>query len=138
MNIVIAPFSGEQVQLLNECQLHIDGELPIHPFTCKNRGDGAHGEEGGDHGVLIATETGWVCPYCDYTQDWAHAMMAKHREQKNGADADDVAVIARFFQPKQHTLEELALSYQRLASQGRAGARVMLECIERRRESLFG
>jgi hypothetical protein len=28
-------------------------------------------------GVLVATPECWVCPYCDYTQDWAHEFMAK-------------------------------------------------------------
>ena len=26
--------------------------------------------------VLIATPDGWICPSCDYTQDWAHGFMA--------------------------------------------------------------
>jgi len=25
---------------------------------------------------LVATENGWVCPVCDYKQNWAHAPMA--------------------------------------------------------------
>ena len=25
-----------------------------------------------DH-ALVATVNGWICPTCDYTQDWAHA-----------------------------------------------------------------
>ena len=24
---------------------------------------------------LIATQKGWICPCCDYTQNWAHASM---------------------------------------------------------------
>src|SRR5713101_3675612 len=26
-----------------------------------------------------ATKQGWVCPYCDYKQDWAHDFMARTR-----------------------------------------------------------
>lgn len=25
---------------------------------------------------LVATINGWICPTCDYTQDWAHEFMA--------------------------------------------------------------
>jgi len=44
----------------------------VHPFTCINRGDGAHRFAYGDTGALVATVRGWICPFCDYTQDWAH------------------------------------------------------------------
>lgn len=71
-----APFSAEAVQILNEYQTSIGSASTLHPFTCANRGDGQHGKEGGDLGVLIATEHGWVCPSCDYTQQWAHSFMA--------------------------------------------------------------
>jgi hypothetical protein len=26
---------------------------------------------------LIATEGGWICPVCDYTQNWAHNFMTE-------------------------------------------------------------
>jgi hypothetical protein len=25
--------------------------------------------------MLMATSDGWVCPFCDYRQDWAHDFM---------------------------------------------------------------
>lgn len=75
-DFVEAPFSDEQIQLLNEFQTGTGKSFPGHPFTCRDRGDGRHGDEGGDTGVLIATPDGWVCPHCDYTQAWAHAGMA--------------------------------------------------------------
>ena len=39
----------------------------IHPFTCGsgNRSDEHHLD---GEGVLVATESGWICPYCDYSQ----------------------------------------------------------------------
>lgn len=46
----------------------------MHPFTCPHRRDGAH-RTSTDLGVLRATAHGWVCPDCDYTQDWAHQFM---------------------------------------------------------------
>lgn len=46
-----------------------------HPFTCPNRGDGKHTEIGSDLGMLVPTVRGWICPFCDYTQDWAHDFM---------------------------------------------------------------
>jgi hypothetical protein len=63
-----APWSLEQTQHLNDFQ---HASL-YHPFTCRNRGDGEHEGEG----LLRATTDGWVCPSCDYTQDWAHPFMA--------------------------------------------------------------
>jgi len=44
----------------------------FHPFTCPNRSDGEHRNFNGDKGALVATRRGWICPWCDYTQDWAH------------------------------------------------------------------
>lgn len=64
-----APFSPEQVRYLNAYQ----ASGAFHPFTCprphKNR-------------TLIAQVTGWVCPSCDYTQDWAHKFMADPRWER--------------------------------------------------------
>lgn len=41
----------------------------VHPFTCGSgrRTDADHKD---GEGVLVATEDGWMCPYCDYRQDW--------------------------------------------------------------------
>jgi len=75
-NKITAPFSPESVQALNEYQTATCNGMPFHPFTCKNRSDPGHGDEGGDRGTLIATKDGWVCPACSYTQDWAHTFMA--------------------------------------------------------------
>lgn len=47
----------------------------MHPFTCVNRDDGNHRDVGGDLGALFPTIRGWICPFCDYTQDWAHGFM---------------------------------------------------------------
>lgn len=60
-----APWSPEVVKMLNERQRRQD----LHPYTC---GSGRRTDQ--DHldgeGVLVATPDGWVCPYCDYKQDW--------------------------------------------------------------------
>lgn len=67
--IVDAPFTPVQV-----FRLRIWQETPwVHPFTCANRGDGKHRT---DTGVLVPTGDGWICPDCDYTQNWAHDFMA--------------------------------------------------------------
>lgn len=52
-----------------------DKTLPpqMHPFTCGNRGN--HPVLAGDKGILVPTVRGWICPFCDYTQDWAHDFM---------------------------------------------------------------
>lgn len=71
-----ATWSPDEVKLLNRWQqLRI-----VHPFTCgNNRMDEKHrayqAEHGGDYGQLVATENGWVCPACGYTQEWAHQAM---------------------------------------------------------------
>lgn len=38
----------------------------FHEFTCGGKDC---------RKVLIATPSGWMCPQCDYTQDWAHSWM---------------------------------------------------------------
>jgi hypothetical protein len=63
-DIVHAPWSLEQVIALNDYQRRDD----FHEYTCAHD----HGEESR---VLVATQNGWVCPSCDYTQDWAHKMV---------------------------------------------------------------
>lgn len=61
-----APFTAEQVAALNARQQ--DGRF--HPYTCgSGRRQDEHHLDG--EGVLVATEEGWVCPYCDYRQNWA-------------------------------------------------------------------
>jgi hypothetical protein len=74
--MVKTPWTEEQVDNLNRWQRC--GR--VHPFTCAgDRADAAHkayaDEHGEDWGQLIATPTGWVCPVCSYTQDWAHDFM---------------------------------------------------------------
>lgn len=64
-------FTSDEVVALNANQVN----PRLHPFTCPNRGDGNHRELNGDLGALFATTRGWICPFCDYTQDWAHASM---------------------------------------------------------------
>lgn len=132
-NHIQAPFSAEQVQRLNEFQTGTGGGLPGHPFTCGHRSDPPHGQEGGDTGVLIATEGGWVCPHCDYIQDWAHATMAM---------ADDVArysqepFAALFATHVSGNLAARLLAYEALAAEGRLGAETMVRCLRVRQNEL--
>lgn len=58
-----APWTTQQVEELNylqQCGM-------VHPYTCANRSDARHTD---GEGVLVATENGWICPYCDYKQNW--------------------------------------------------------------------
>ena len=64
-----APFTREQVRRLNTIQARTD----LHPFTCGD--DDCRRESNGE--PLIATVRGWICPYCDYTQNWAHDAMPR-------------------------------------------------------------
>jgi hypothetical protein len=43
-----------------------------HPFTCPNHNDDDHRQS---LDCLIPTVRGWVCQFCDYTQNWAHETM---------------------------------------------------------------
>lgn len=61
--MICAPFTPDQVKSLNEFQQN--GYW--HLFTCGN--DSLHKD-------LRATEQGWVCDDCNYTQNWAHNFMA--------------------------------------------------------------
>lgn len=62
-------FTREQVLNLQKWQ----DNNRVHPFTCGKRDD--HPMLHGDFGVLIPTVRGWICQFCDYTQDWAHDFM---------------------------------------------------------------
>lgn len=64
-------FSADQVVALADWQQR----GVVHPFTCPNRGDGRHRDLYGDLGALVPTVRGWICPFCDYTQNWAHDFM---------------------------------------------------------------
>ncbi len=71
-----APWNAEQVENLKTYQQN----RWVHPFTCGNRSAPGHEEYAEKHqerdvGLLIPTPSGWVCPVCDYTQDWAHSFM---------------------------------------------------------------
>lgn len=121
-----APFENDAVFNLNTFQTHTSGGFVGHPYTCANRSDGMHGEEGGDLGVLIATTDGWVCPHCSYTQKSAHPMMAKRA----------TPVAHRFFGALTHdqlrdTVSRRIEAYTRLCQEkpGAPGALVMLSSL---------
>ena len=63
------PWSEATIKSLNELQT---GIRYGHPYTCENRNDGNHKNNGRDLGCLVATADGWVCPDCSYRQNWAH------------------------------------------------------------------
>mgnify|MGYP001241801252 CR=1 FL=1 len=73
LGIITAPFTEAQVTRLNEWQKN----KKVHPFTCGQCRDADPEFPLRDQHELVATEDGWICPTCDYTQDWAHDFMAK-------------------------------------------------------------
>lgn len=86
MSKIYAPFSDEQVKNLNDYQkLGI-----VHPFTCGKDHDGNR--------VLVATNNGWVCPTCDYSQNWAHEFMGTNvqeiKDQWNSSELGKVHPIS--------------------------------------------
>lgn len=56
--VIKAPWSAQQVDELNRSQ----ADENSHGYTCPSN---IHEDR-----ALIATEAGWVCPACSYTQDW--------------------------------------------------------------------
>jgi hypothetical protein len=101
-----APFRAEAVVHLNRYQNYSGW----HPFTCGNdRGSAEHKAyaeaHGGDWGQLIATSTGWVCPVCGYTQDWAHDFMGS---------GDDMPELPNIFAaaPKGHPKPRLERPFE--------------------------
>jgi uncharacterized radical SAM superfamily Fe-S cluster-containing enzyme len=71
---VKAKFTQKQVDNINRYQR----EGRFHPFTCGsgNRTDEKHLD---GEGILVATEDGLHCPYCDYRQNWVHDFMADEK-----------------------------------------------------------
>lgn len=63
---LFAPWTQDQINSLNAYQL----SGVCHPYTCGggSRKDDRHLD---GEGVLIATPDGWMCPYCDYRQEFA-------------------------------------------------------------------
>jgi hypothetical protein len=79
-------FTPDEVESLNAYQ----ESGVFHPFTCGsgNRMDERHLD---GEGLLVATEAGWICPCCDYKQDWAHDLMKNWAWKKAlGAQAQEV------------------------------------------------
>lgn len=68
-----APWNNAMVEALEQYQ----NSGVFHPYTCANRGNSQHVlRPGRDIGQLTPTTAGWVCPDCDYMQDWAHALIS--------------------------------------------------------------
>ncbi len=74
--LIYPPWTQDQVDALNRHQ----NDDNFHPMTCGgDRHDDAHrkraSEHDEEHGQLLATPDGWICPACGYTQGWAHEGM---------------------------------------------------------------
>lgn len=124
-------FTPEQVQILNENQVHV-GDLLIHPFTCINRGDARHAPVNSITDVLIATTAGWVCPFCDYTQNWAHAAMLERP-----AAARVPSVMANLLRSTAaNNIDAALLAYLRLEQLKLTGAAEMVNALMKRKKLL--
>jgi hypothetical protein len=64
----MTPWTSAQVDALNRYQ-HLGY---VHEFTCPRVHPAGSGEA---DRALFATKDGWICPHCDYRQDWAHSSM---------------------------------------------------------------
>lgn len=70
--MIKAPFSAEQIAALNDYQY-----WNSKPLTCKNGHKHPPMYALGAQGMMVATQRGFICPYCDHTQDWADGSMMK-------------------------------------------------------------
>lgn len=131
-----APWPDDVVARLNTFQSGTQRGAPTHPYTCAERGDGAHGWEGGDLGVLIATTDGWVCPYCSYTQAWTlppppddvPALLIGPTGVESLGRSPGVRLVL---------VEYRIAMYTPLAARGAAGASVMLDALIALRDTLI-
>jgi hypothetical protein len=87
-------FTPDEVANLDRYQRG-DGPYQMHPFTCPHRGDGNHRENSVDLGALVPTVRGWICPYCDYTQNWAHDFMKTYPKLPDEGEPRDLYDVAR-------------------------------------------
>ncbi|MEK6886810.1 MAG: hypothetical protein AABW88_03180, partial [Nanoarchaeota archaeon] len=85
-------FTPEEVKNLQEWQ----DFGKVHEFTCGN-----------DHckTALIPTTRGWICSYCDYTQNWAHDHC------KNGSIISAMKEMAHDEPSSETTALKIILSY---------------------------
>ena len=60
----VAPWTDKQIELLDRVQNPHKGDLLLHPYTCANQWHK-------DQVELVPTKSGWICPDCPYTQNWA-------------------------------------------------------------------
>lgn len=74
--LVRAPWTDQQVDALNAYQRL--GRF--HPYTCGN-------DHLGSNRNLVATVGGWICPHCDYRQNWAHPFMLLPTQQTESSHA---------------------------------------------------
>lgn len=82
---ITAPWSPAQVDALNKLQRRGN----FHGYTC------AESHTPFDR-TLVATKGGWICPHCDYRQDWAHFGLAGAVPAVSGwAVIDGVEILVR-------------------------------------------
>lgn len=108
---LLPPWTDEQVRALNAYQQ----AGYMHPFTCPNRSDGQHQNDGSDLGTLVAGTDGWWCRDCEYTQRWAHEFMADPRSSRgvSGTSSPSEVVTRLFGLPGSENLEtDLGSAYE--------------------------
>lgn len=108
---IVAPLTPGQIYYVHQHQLWIKDSQPDIRFTCRQRHDSPHGEEGGDMGILLADKDGLGCPYCDYRQPGFHSALASLPSITYAAiSIDDIDLLLN--RAKGHQVEYQALSAQ--------------------------
>ena len=90
------------------------------PDAGHTEGKATHEVVAGHRGLLIATPTGWLCPYCGYAMDWAFSFMCDRP--------------ARLEAPDRDKLRELIAYYTVLQAKKAPGAAFMVSSLEDLRE----
>lgn len=60
-------------------------------------GKATHEVVAGHRGLLIATATGWLCPYCGYAMDWAFSFMCDRPAQPEAPDRDKLRELIAYY-----------------------------------------
>jgi hypothetical protein len=77
----VPPWTADEVASMNGYQASGAG----HPFTCGNdECRGGKPDPRSRYAPLLATEDGWVCDWCGYTQDWAWLWMTDWSWRQGG------------------------------------------------------
>ena len=125
---LIAPWPMADVTLMNLFQVGVSSAGTGLVRICPRRGTRAHGAEGGEQGILVATVSGWVCPDCRYTRDWEDAAWVERACGRSGLQAPRRVSL--------HAVRARLASYSERDGEGGPAVTGMIESLRAREDSL--